>query len=108
MYVNTLLHCHFCIQILTHHFLLCKVSHHTINKCRLIIPYLISLPSFVSTYRLFKAAMFLPDPAACMVSAALLSQSGLCLELLLLSLCFGMHHYACFVPSACSGSAHLE
>ncbi len=26
MYVNTLLHCHFCIQIITHHFLLSKVS----------------------------------------------------------------------------------
>ncbi len=32
MYMNTLLHCHFCIQIITDHFLLIKVSHtiHTI------------------------------------------------------------------------------
>ncbi len=32
MYVSTLLHCHFCIQIITHHFLLSKVSRpiHTI------------------------------------------------------------------------------
>ncbi len=32
MYMNTLLHCHFCIQIITHHFLLSKVSRpiHTI------------------------------------------------------------------------------
>ncbi len=27
MYVNTLLHCHFCVQIITDHFLLNKVSH---------------------------------------------------------------------------------
>ncbi len=32
MYMNRLLHCHFCIQIITDHFLLSKVSHpiHTI------------------------------------------------------------------------------
>ncbi len=32
MYMTTLLHCHFCIQIITDHFLLIKVSHpiHTI------------------------------------------------------------------------------
>ncbi len=32
MYMNTLLHCHFCIQIITDHFVLSKVSHpiHTI------------------------------------------------------------------------------
>ncbi len=32
MHMNTLLHCHFCIQIITDHFLLSKVSHpiHTI------------------------------------------------------------------------------
>ncbi len=28
MYMNTLLHCHFCKQLITDHFLLSKVSHH--------------------------------------------------------------------------------
>ncbi len=52
MYVNTLLHCHFCIQIITDHFMLSKIaplSYHTKNKCTLIIPYRMSLEVFYQT-----------------------------------------------------------
>ncbi len=46
MYMNTLLHCHFCIQIITDHFLLIKVSHsiHTIPgiNAHLLYPILCS------------------------------------------------------------------
>ncbi len=51
IYTNTLLDCHFCIQIIAHHFLPSKVplppySCHSMNKCTLIIPYLIPLEVF--------------------------------------------------------------
>ncbi len=59
----TLLHCHFCIQIITNHFLLSKVSHpiHTIpgmNKCTLIIPYLMPLEVFYQTQIIILPCMY--------------------------------------------------
>ncbi len=46
MYVNTLLLCHLCIQIITHHFLLNKVSHpvHTIQGINAHLLYPILCP----------------------------------------------------------------
>ncbi len=47
MYMNRLLHCHFCIQIITEQGLT-PHSHHTRNKCTLIIPYLMPLECILS------------------------------------------------------------
>ncbi len=46
MYMNTLLHCHFCIQIITDQFLLSKVSHpiHTISRINAHLLYPILCP----------------------------------------------------------------
>ncbi len=56
--MNTLLLCHFCIQIITDHFLLSKVSPHTRNKCTLIIPYLMPLEVFYLTQIIILPCMY--------------------------------------------------
>ncbi len=60
MYVNTLLHCHFCIQMITHPSLPAEqgLMPHTKNKCTLIITYLMPLEVFYQTQIIILSCMY--------------------------------------------------
>ncbi len=54
-YVNTLLKCHFCIQMITHHFLLSKVSRHiqTIPRINAHLLYPILCTKYSTRHKLY-------------------------------------------------------